>query len=306
MSLSYDAPDIAKGKSLAKLPIDLVGIQGLQIPIQLSSRFTSPSRLSVFVSLDKSEIKGIHMSRMYLAIDKHFSNKIFKISDLKKLLKNIVKDQKGLSSSSRVEIHLDWPVKRKALKSSIWGWRVYPCFIQANYFEKKKNFEFIIGASVSYSSTCPCSASLSREIIKKEFFRKFPKKLQREKVMEWFESKESLVATPHAQKSFIDFKFKIKEEKVSQFSVLKCIDKIEKILGTPVQTAVKREDEAEFAKLNAKNLMFCEDAVRKVAHYFKNEKAILDYKLKVNHNESLHPFAVESHIVKGLKNGWRA
>ena len=34
------------------------------------------------------------------------------------------------------------------------------------------------------------------------------------------------------------------------------IDEIERSLGTPVQMVVKREDEQEFAKLNAENLMF--------------------------------------------------
>ena len=37
---------------------------------------------------------------------------------------------------------------------------------------------------------------------------------------------------------------------------------MEAALGTPVQTAVKREDEQAFARLNGRNLMFCEDAPR--------------------------------------------
>ena len=53
-------------------------------------------------------------------------------------------------------------------------------------------------------------------------------------------------------------------------------------------------------------LCFAKIAVRKVGDYFKNKKDVLDYIIKVQHNESLHPFAVESYIAKGIKNGWRA
>ena len=44
------------------------------------------------------------------------------------------------------------------------------------------------------------------------------------------------------------------------------IDRIESSLKTPVQAAVKREDEQEFARLNGQNLMFCEDAARRLQH----------------------------------------
>ncbi|CAH2810686.1 MAG: GTP cyclohydrolase I (EC type 2 [uncultured Caballeronia sp.] len=42
------------------------------------------------------------------------------------------------------------------------------------------------------------------------------------------------------------------------------IDRIEQALGTPVQTAVKRADEQAFVALNGQNLMFVEDAARRV------------------------------------------
>jgi GTP cyclohydrolase I len=42
------------------------------------------------------------------------------------------------------------------------------------------------------------------------------------------------------------------------------IDLVENTLKTPVQAAVKREDEREFARLNGANLMFCEDAGRRL------------------------------------------
>jgi GTP cyclohydrolase IB len=69
---------------------------------------------------------------------------------------------------------------------------------------------------------------------------------------------------------------------------------VENTLKTPVQTAVKKADEMAFAILNSENLMFCEDAVRKVDTDFKariNHKPVefVGYRIKTRHEESLHP-----------------
>ena len=60
-------------------------------------------------------------------------------------------------------------------------------------------------------------------------------------------------------------------------------------LATPVQTAVKREDEQAFARLNADNLMFCEDAARRVASVLSKDSRIATFDATVSHFESLHP-----------------
>ncbi|WP_232467106.1 GTP cyclohydrolase, FolE2/MptA family, partial [Alcaligenes faecalis] len=64
------------------------------------------------------------------------------------------------------------------------------------------------------------------------------------------------------------------------------IDRIEESLATPLQTAAKRADEQAFAALNGQNLMFVEDAARRI------EAALGDYQnpgVQVRHLESLHP-----------------
>ncbi|WP_331461457.1 GTP cyclohydrolase, FolE2/MptA family [Pseudoalteromonas sp. SWN166] len=66
------------------------------------------------------------------------------------------------------------------------------------------------------------------------------------------------------------------------------IKQMEEAIGTPVQTAVKREDEQAFAKLNAENLLFCEDAARRLKHALEQKTDIYNYSFKVEHQESLH------------------
>ena len=66
------------------------------------------------------------------------------------------------------------------------------------------------------------------------------------------------------------------------------IEQLEQAIGTPVQTAVKREDEQAFAKLNGENLMFCEDAARRLKAMLNQQTDIADYWFKIEHQESLH------------------
>ena len=67
------------------------------------------------------------------------------------------------------------------------------------------------------------------------------------------------------------------------------IDAIEHALGTPVQSAVKREDEQAFARLNGANLMFCEDASRRIAATLEASEDVEAFRVRVQHEESLHP-----------------
>ncbi|MNT58057.1 GTP cyclohydrolase FolE2 [compost metagenome] len=92
----------------------------------------------------------------------------------------------------------------------------------------------------------------------------------------------------------------MKVEVGTSFSFIELIDLVEEALQTAVQGAVKREDEQEFALRNGQNLMFCEDAARRVKAALDGKKDILDYLSFFSHVESLHPHNAESMISKGL------
>jgi GTP cyclohydrolase I len=80
-------------------------------------------------------------------------------------------------------------------------------------------------------------------------------------------------------------------------------DVIEAALKTPVQAAVKREDEQEFARLNGENLMFCEDAGRRMRVALESIEEVLDFHIEARHLESLHPHDAVSAVVKGIPGG---
>ena len=55
-----------------------------------------------------------------------------------------------------------------------------------------------------------------------------------------------------------------------------------------MQTAVKRADEQAFALANGKNLMFCEDAARRLGSALCQADWLEGFKLQIVHAESLH------------------
>ena len=151
---------------------------------------------------------------------------------------------------------------------------------------------WMMEVKVLYSSTCPCSASLSRQAIQDQFSRDFDsRKVTMDDVYAWLGREKSIVAVPHAQRSEAIGRFTI-DGTVSCPNFVDLINDMEAALGTPVQSAVKREDEQEFARRNAQNLMFCEDAARRLKAKFFNDSRIKDFFFEVRHFESLHPHDV--------------
>ncbi len=291
--------DVSNQKPFVGGVIDKVGIEDLEIPIQVSDGqqiLRLKSKVTAMVSLDNARIRGIHMSRIYLTLHNFLEKQVLDLNAVKILLKKLVESQKGLSKKAYLKFEWQWPVKRKALKSEpLEGWRYYPVFYEGQLLENGQE-ELIMGARITYSSTCPCSASLARALIQKKFQEDMSSALvDKEKIYQWLGKEQSISATPHAQKSLADIKLKVKEEKQN---LMELINEAEQILGTPVQTAVKKADEQEFAKLNSENLMFSEDAGRRVKNLLDKKAWIKDFYVHVKHFESLHPFEVACHVTK--------
>ena len=87
--------------------------------------------------------------------------------------------------------------------------------------------------------------------------------------------------------------------------LLTLVNNAEEALKTPVQAAVKREDEQEFARLNGQNNMFCEDAARILKQRLNATESVADFRVRVNHYESLHAHDAVSIVTKGVTNGFQ-
>lgn len=297
--------DIANQKPFVGGSIDRVGIEDLEIPIRVQSEdqlLSLLGKVTAMVSLDDKNLRGIHMSRIYMALHDFLDKETLTLTSLKMLLSNLIKSQQGISKTAYLKVEWKWPVKRKALKTdALEGWRYYPVFYEVQSL-KNGQTEFKAGLQVTYSSTCPCSASLARALIQEKFNKDFSStnetKIDKQKTFEWLGKESSISATPHAQKSHIIVNLTVQESVLKQFSLLDVIDAVESTLGTPVQTAVKKEDEQEFARLNSENLMFSEDAARRVKNLLDQQSEVKDFSIYVKHFESLHPFEVACLITK--------
>ncbi|RUO29802.1 GTP cyclohydrolase I FolE2 [Aliidiomarina sedimenti] len=300
-------PDIANQDSAQTMgTLDWVGMSNIEMPLLVTvpgqpDRQVS-AKVDAFVSLDDSQAKGIHMSRLYLAVDELSASGSLQPAQLHTLLKTFISSHADLSSQAMVRFHFDYHLRRKSLISKKQGWKAYPVTLQAILSDQGLDIE--LGVAVPYSSTCPCSAALARQLIQDAFNQRFDDdSMDKESVLAWLGTTEGVPATPHSQRSIADIKVKLQAEH-NDLPIEELIDAIENTLKTPVQAAVKREDEQEFARLNGQNLMFCEDAARRVKHTLNQNAHIRDFWIRINHYESLHAHDAVSITTKGIPNGY--
>jgi len=301
-------PDIAnQAQAQTEGTLDWVGMSQIEMPMTIASEAGLPqqvgARIEAFVSLDDPKAKGIHMSRLYLAVDELANDNVLSGSSIKALLATFISTHEGLSESARVSFSFEYLLRRKSLVSGKQGWKGYPVTVSAERVGDRVELELEVG--VTYSSTCPCSAALARQLIQDAFRSRFgDDEVSNEEMVEWLGTTEGIVATPHSQRSLAEVKVKLSDE-VDILPIVALIDRIENSLKTPVQAAVKREDEQEFARLNGQNLMFCEDAARRLQHELDKTPTVLDFRVRVNHYESLHAHDAVSITTKGISGGYR-
>ena len=303
-------PDVASDPRPALAgALDWVGMGRIEMPVSLADAegrtVQAPARVDAFVNLRRPDARGIHMSRLYLHVDAALSSEPVTPASLRRLLRDFLESQADLSDRAMLRLQFEHLVRRPALASDHGGWRSYPVTLAAVL--DRGHFALELGVQVQYSSTCPCSAALSRQLIQQQFAGDFPAgpAPDREAVLAWLGSERGIVAVPHAQRSTADVKLRLLPS-FAGLPVVDAIDRIERALGTPVQTAVKRVDEQAFARLNAGNLMFCEDAARRIQSALAQDERIADFLVRVSHHESLHPHDAVAVATKGVAGGYTA
>jgi GTP cyclohydrolase I len=260
--------------------VRIAGIDGAAMQVAAS--------VDVAVDLHDTGARGIHMSRLYLRLQEAFASETITPAGLRRVLQGFVDSQQGLSTAAKLVLRYDHLLQRMALASAHSGWKRYPVAIEATL--RDGHLRLALSLSVEYSSTCPASAALSRQLNAERFAGDFAaaRPLSTEVVSDWLASERGLAATPHAQRSRAEVRVELRHS-FDEMPVAALVDALEAALGTPVQTAVKREDEQAFAQLNAANLMFCEDAARRVAAALSADPRIERFDASVAHFESLHP-----------------
>ncbi|MEB0222841.1 GTP cyclohydrolase FolE2 [Pseudomonas sp. 10S4] len=277
-------PDIAAQAERQALPLEWVGMCGIALPVLFDGQRLS-AKADAGVSLDDGDARGIHMSRLYLALEM-LEQESLTPALLRRVLQRFLDSHEGLSSTAYLKVHTDLLLKRPALVSPLAGWKTYPASIEARL--KNDMFHVELKIDVPYSSTCPCSAALSRQLIQQQFLDDFANTpLLHADVLAWLGSTKGIVATPHSQRSTAHLQLRL-DDYLDDLPLIALINDAEAALGTAVQTAVKRADEQAFALANGQNLMFCEDAARRLNLALKRSPGINGFHVRVVHAESLH------------------
>src|SRR5690242_17153174 len=286
------APDVAgEILPLGDDAIDWVGMQGIEMPILFDAGDGHPqrchARVDAFVNLMRPDRRGIHMSRLYLLANQHLGAEPIDAGMLESLLRAFLRSHHDLADRARIVIRFEHLVRRKALRSDHHGWRAYPVAIDA--ILAGDAFHLDLGTQVVYSSTCPASAALSRQLVQQRFASDFhtEEPLSHAAVLAWLGSARGMAATPHAQRSVA--RIRVRFVQTAPINLIALLDRVERSLRTAVQTAVKREDEQAFAQANAENPMFCEDAARRIRRALEADDGIAAFHVRVEHQESLHP-----------------
>lgn len=294
-------PDVACSEpSQALLPLDWVGMQGIDIPLMLDEPGVDVAvhaRADLQVNLPMPQIKGIHMSRLYTLLDRFAEHHAVSPASLAALLELMVASHADCRSSrARLRLSFELLCKRPALVTAgLSGWKSYPVVIDAQWQQGRLVLD--VCAEVTYSSTCPCSAALSRQLLEQAFCDRFATAVvDSTEVAAWLRQHGSH-ATPHSQRSVAAVRVRIDQD-AERMGLLSLIDGVEAALGTPVQTAVKRADEQAFARLNGQNLMYVEDAARKIQQSLSPRFPVSS--VSVRHLESLHPHDAVASVSNNL------
>ncbi len=308
--MSYIMPDVAN-QAIPQTggTLSWVGMDNIEMPLQVEADGEAnqlvSARIGAWVNLIDAKAKGIHMSRLYLLLDSLSVDSQLSIDTLRTLLCEFVSSHDDLSDAARISIRFDYHLRRASLISGKRGWKSYPVCVTGTLRDGQVVVELKV--DLPYSSTCPCSAALARQLIQDAFVQQFGKDaaVDSESVHAWLGTTQGIVATPHSQRSIAEISVQLADN-LAALPIRPLIDLLEATLQTPVQAAVKRADEQEFARLNGQNLMFCEDAARRLQHALNPRPEFSDFLIRVNHLESLHPHDAVAMSAKGISGGYRA
>ncbi|MDF3917871.1 GTP cyclohydrolase FolE2 [Salinicola salarius] len=284
-------PDVAAGREselsqgASYRALQHVGMQGIAIRLQWEDGTRLPATADVGVDLAAGQ-RGIHMSRLYRLLDRLDESPLTP-DRLDALGHALLDSQHDTSQRLYLALRLYLPLRRRALLSDASGWRHYPFTLALE--GSHQGLIPTLTLELDYASTCPCSTALARHAMARDWRHWAEEQktanLDADAVADWIERSGSF-PTPHSQRSRAVIALRLAE--AAPFATAARIDSLEQTLQTPVQTLVKRIDEQAFAERNGANLMFCEDAARRLAEQCEAQSDVLGYRVDITHAESLH------------------
>lgn len=303
----------------ARVPLDKVGVTGVDLPMMFLRRDGSVEKLhvkaSLYGSLDNPEAKGLNLSRFPIIMTEEIANHM-SIEGLKGVLVKL--QEKQGSKHVYCKLRFKYPWIQEALRTrqeinpddypntpqggydleedtfkTVEGIRLshkkmeghifYDCILEGQWHESE--FKFFLTVEYIYSSTCPCSFELAQDATQRR----------------------GKAANGHSQRSIGRITVEFNPDKHVVW-IEDIVEMARRQVPTEVVIICKRRDEQAFAELNGSNLLFTEDASRLLYQgldeMYDAEK-ILDFSIVTEHIESLHPWSATAVVTKKTPGGLR-
>jgi GTP cyclohydrolase I len=292
----------------ARVPINKVGVSGVDLPVNFIRRDGSVEKLttsvSLYGSLDDPNAKGLNLSRFPIVMHEQIANHV-SIDGLTHILDALQKKQGCKDVYCKMKFKYPWIQKalrtRKELPADAMDFEVfkivdgvklshekaegyiyYDCVLEGQ--KHGDEYKFFLTVDYIYSSTCPCSFELAQDAI----------------------VKRGRAANGHSQRSVA--KITIQFDPSNVVYIEDIVEMARKQVPTEVVVICKRRDEQAFAELNGANLVFTEDASRlfyQGLDELYEQGKVSDFSVVTDHIESLHNWQATAVIYKGIPGGLR-
>ena len=292
----------------SRVPINKVGVSGVDLPVNFIRRDGTVEKLttsvSLYGSLDNPDAKGLNLSRFPIVMHEQIANHV-SIDGLTHILDALQKKQGCKDVYCKMKFKYPWIQKalrtRKELPdnapdSEVFkivdgvklshekaeGYIYYDCVLEGQKHDT--TYKFYLTVDYVYSSTCPCSFELAQDAV----------------------LKRGRAANGHSQRSIAKITVQFNPSNVVYIEDI--VEMARRQVPTEVVVICKRRDEQAFAELNGANLIFTEDAIRLFYQGLDDMwKAddVLDFSIVTDHIESLHAWSATAVLNKGIPNGLR-
>lgn len=293
--MECNLPDIQCTEPKIKMPIKEVGVENVEVPFMLESKYGGANKMTANVSMRTSldeNTKGISMSRLLLTLknylDLPLKSKLIE-HILKDILKNVAESQEWGTTQASMKFEFRMPIMRKSIKSDNEFPIYYKCRFEgivydvnytdsANKSTREWYYRFFQGVKIQYASYCPCSAELCNALDGQGF--------------------------PHNQRSFADVLVETDTYGNTYIWLEDIIEAVEKVIPTLPYPIIKRVDEQEIGRIAAENPMFVEDAIRAISKSIDQIPGVIDWIVKCSHEESIHTSEAIAVNWKGQNGGF--
>ena len=102
-----------------------VGMNEIEMPVRIEDDagglIQSTALVTAYVNLVDPDVRGIHMSRLYLHLDQGFDARPLNPCTLRQLLRSFLDSHEGLSDRALIRVDFDYVTRRPALESDNGG-----------------------------------------------------------------------------------------------------------------------------------------------------------------------------------------